>query len=218
MEGMGKRSISSLLTVLFNAGWYVVVGVLALMLLLAAVSPFIDLRGATLDIPVSFSVNAGTLQGRASSPGLENVQVQSAHGSIRIPNPARALLAASAIIVVVMLGVVLYVLGQLHAVFLTLRVGRPFVPINAVRLRRIAYALIVGEVARSAVVLVANRYAMTHFSADGLRFEAPFDLSVLAIVQGLIILVIAEVFRAGTRLDEGLPSRRSNSPASPSSL
>lgn len=202
MEGMGKRSISSLLTILFRAGWYVVAGVLALLLCLAVVSPFIDLRGATVDIPVSFSVNAGILQVRASSTGLENAPIQNAHGSLRIPNPAGASLAAPAIIAVAMLGVVLYVLGQLHAVFLTLRAGKPFVPINAVRIRRIGYALIAGEVARSAAVFVANRYAMTHFSADGLRFEAPFDLSVLAIVQGLIILVIAEVFRTGTRLDE----------------
>ena len=202
MEGMGKRSISSLLTVLFHAAWYVVAGVLALMLCFAVFSPFIDFRGATVDIPVAFSVNAGTFQVRASSPGLENAPIQNAHGLLRIPNPAGASLAAPAIIVVVMLGVVLYVLGQLHAVFLTLRAGKPFVPINAVRIRRIAYALIAGEAARSAVVLVANRYAMTHFAADGLRFEAPFDISVLTIVQGLIILVIAEVFRTGTRLDE----------------
>ena len=43
---------------------------------------------------------------------------------------------------------------------------------------------------------------MTHFSADGLRFDAWPDLNVFAILHGLIILVIAEVFRAGTRLDE----------------
>ena len=43
---------------------------------------------------------------------------------------------------------------------------------------------------------------MTHFSADGLRFDVRPDFNVFAIITGLIILVIAEVFRAGTRLDE----------------
>ena len=43
---------------------------------------------------------------------------------------------------------------------------------------------------------------MTHFSADGLRFYASPDINVLAIISGLIILVIAEVFSAGTRLDD----------------
>jgi hypothetical protein len=43
---------------------------------------------------------------------------------------------------------------------------------------------------------------MTHFSAEGLGFVARPDLNVLTIINGLIILVIAEVFRSGTRLDE----------------
>ena len=43
---------------------------------------------------------------------------------------------------------------------------------------------------------------MTHFAADGLQFMARPDLSVFAIVHGLIILALAEVFRAETRLDE----------------
>jgi hypothetical protein len=43
---------------------------------------------------------------------------------------------------------------------------------------------------------------MTHFQANGLRFSAHSEFNVFAIINGLIILVIAEVFRAGTRLDE----------------
>ena len=38
--------------------------------------------------------------------------------------------------------------------------------------------------------------------AEGLRFDARPDFSIMAVFYGLIILVIAEVFRAGTRLDE----------------
>jgi hypothetical protein len=51
------------------------------------------------------------------------------------------------------------------------------------------------------MVFFENYYAMTHFSADGLRFDVRPDVNVFAIICGLIILVIAEVFRAGTRLD-----------------
>ena len=44
--------------------------------------------------------------------------------------------------------------------------------------------------------------AAAHFTSPGLRFEASPDVSPLAIVSGLILLAVAEVFRAGTRLDE----------------
>jgi hypothetical protein len=43
---------------------------------------------------------------------------------------------------------------------------------------------------------------MTHFSAAGLHFDARPDVNLFAIVHGLIILAIAEVFRTGTRLQE----------------
>ena len=101
-----------------------------------------------------------------------------------------------------MLALVLFVLGQLRAVFRTLRDGRPFVPANAIRIRWIAFAVIAGEIGRAMVVYSSNFHAMTHFSANGLRFDARPDLNVFTIVHGLIILAIAEVFRTGTRLDE----------------
>jgi hypothetical protein len=78
----------------------------------------------------------------------------------------------------------------------------PRVPANATRIRWIAVAVIVGELGRSGLVFFENYYAKTHFSAAGLRFEARPDFNVLAIVLGLVILVIAEVFRTGTRLEE----------------
>ena len=59
-----------------------------------------------------------------------------------------------------------------------------------------------GEVVRAAVVYFENRYAMTHFTAPGLEFLARPDLNGFALVHGLIILALAEVFRAGARLDD----------------
>jgi len=103
---------------------------------------------------------------------------------------------------VVMFEVALFVVGQLRAVFRTLRDGRPFVPANAVRIRWIAFAVIAGEVGRAVVMYSSNYYVMTHFSANGLRFDARPDVNFFTFIHGLIILAIAEVFRAGTRLDE----------------
>jgi hypothetical protein len=95
-----------------------------------------------------------------------------------------------------------WVLGLLRAVVRTLRDGQPFVRANATRIRWIGVAVIVGEFVRCGIVFFENYYPMAHFSADGLRFEAWPDLNILAIIHGVIIVVIAEVFRAGTRLDE----------------
>lgn len=80
-----------------------------------------------------------------------------------------------------MFGLALWVLGQLRAVFRTLRDGRPFVPDNAARIRWIGCGVILGELARTAVVFFENSYAATYFSAVGLQFDARPDLNLFAI-------------------------------------
>ena len=66
---------------------------------------------------------------------------------------------------------ILWVLSQLRAVFRTLRDGQPFVPANATRVRRIAWAVILGEVARSVLSFAASSTLMHTITAEGLRFE-----------------------------------------------
>ena len=215
MRAMGRGSVSSFLTVLLNVGWYAVAIVLALTMCLVVVgsnvavqfgpdgSPNVDVGpDVKMAIPVSFSVDARTHRVTAPSLGIEDAQIQHVRGSLRFPLRKGAFFAANAVLLICLLALVLWVLCLLRAVFRTLRDGQPFVPANATRIRRIAWAVILGELARSAVVFFENSYAMTHFSAAGLQFDARPDVNVVAIINGLIILVIAEVFRAGTRLDE----------------
>jgi hypothetical protein len=207
---MGKTSISSFLVILLNVAWYIVALAMALTIGLAGISAFHDIgdrrsggRGAQIDIPVSFSVNATVLPVSAPSLGIEYAQIENVRGSLKFsPPPGGSFVVPALVGLAIMLAPVLFVVGQLRAVFRTLRDGRPFVPANAARIRWIAFAVIAGEIARTAVVYSANSHAMKHFSANGLRFDARPDLNLLTIVYGLIILAIAEVFRTGTRLDE----------------
>jgi hypothetical protein len=212
MKALGKGSIASFLTVLLNVAWGVVALGLALTALLLVLSPFVKgpmevdgsllVVGSKMTIPVSFSVDARTHHVTAPSLGIEDAQIQDARGSLRFPTRRGAFFVANVILLIFLFALVLWVISQLRAVFRTLRDGHPFVPANAMRIRWIACGVIVGELARSVIVFFENYYAMTRFSADGLRFEVRPDVNVFAIICGLIILVIAEVFRAGTRLDE----------------
>ena len=91
---------------------------------------------------------------------------------------------------------------KLQSVFRTLRDGRPFDAANAARIRWIGFAVIAGELVQSLVRFGGNVYANAHFAADAVRFDAWPSIDVYAIIHGLVIVVIAEVFRAGARLDE----------------
>ena len=203
MKAMGRRSVSSLLAALVSVAWYLVAISLAGMLVLAMIPLFTDLSNTTMDLPVSFSVDTSAL--RVTAPGgVTKADITNARGSgnLKFPPPNAAVLMTTAVLAAVSLGIALWVLTQLRAVFRSLRDGHPFVAANATRIRWIGYAVIAGEVVRSLVTFGVNSYARSHFAADGLRFDAWPTVNVYAIIYGLIILVIAEVFRAGTRLDE----------------
>lgn len=200
---MRKASISSLLVVLLNVAWWIVALAMVLTIGLAGLSAFHEMGDGEIDIPVSFSVDPRALPVSSPSLGIERAQVENARGSLKFtPPPGASFIAPVLFGLALMLAAVLFVVGQLRAVFRTLRDGRPFVPANAARIRWIAFAVIAGEIARAAIVYSANSHAMTYFSANGLRFDARPDLNFFTFVHGLIILAIAEVFRTGTSLDE----------------
>lgn len=214
MKAMGRRSVAAGLATLLNVAWYGVAGILALTLVLIAVGAnvalHVDAEGPSVDagpraamsIPVSLTLDPAANHVAAPSLGVDNAELQALHGALRFQPRRGPLFAAMFVIVIGSLLLLLWVLDQLRGLFRTLRDGRPFAPANATRVRRIAWAIIVGELARSAIVFFENYYAMTHFSAAGLTFEARPHLNGFALINGVIILVIAEVFREGTRLDE----------------
>jgi hypothetical protein len=202
MRLTGRASIASFLTVLLKVASYGLAVVIVITSALTVISLFVHIRGAEIDLPVSFHVDGSALQVRAPSLGID-AQIHDARGSLKFRPPRGAFVVPAVLLgVTVMLGIVLWGLGQLQAVLRTLRDGQPFVAANAARIRSIALIVIFGELARTALLFAANVYAITHFSASGLRFDAQPDLNIFAIIHGLIILVIAEVFRTGTRLDE----------------
>ena len=91
-------------------------------------------------------------------------------------------------------------LQNLRAVLRSVADNRPFERANAKRIRAIAFAVLGGEAARSMIVFFESYYAKTYFTAPGLSFEAWPEINGASVLGGLIILVIAEVFRTGTRL------------------
>lgn len=218
MKTIGRGSVSSALLVFLNLASILLTVVLVITSALVVFgattgmqmvavqigsdgAPNVD-TGLHMSIPVSFNVDAQTTRIAAPGLGISAAELRNAQGELRFAPQRGAFFVANLALVIGFIGGGLWLLAQLRAVFRALRDGQPFAPQNAVRVRRIAWAVIAAEITRSAVVYFENAYAMTHFVADGLRFDAFPRLNLFAIVNGLIILVISEVFRAGTRLDE----------------
>jgi len=219
MNATRPRSPVSFLIILLNVVRVAVAIVLVVAAAIIVLALFADIRGLelivvppsfgvspeshnnwTLTIPVSVAFDGGRIA--APSIGIERADLQDLRGSLRFPLQRGLVFITNGLLLILAMGVGLWLTTQLQRVLRTVRDGKPFAPSNATRVRRIAWVLIAGEFVRAAIVYLENSYAATHFTAEGLRFTARPDLSLAAVIEGLIILVIAEVFRAGTRLDE----------------
>jgi hypothetical protein len=208
-----RRGIASALAALFTVLWWwvlissVVVGVLVLTLGLnvgiqigANGEPnFVAGRGAQMVLPVAFELGAGAGAVRAMDRRNSGA-IEHASGLLRLATPDRPFVAVAAAAAVMAL--VLWILGELAALCRSVRDGQPFTPRNATRIRRLALALVLAELSRAAIVFTAHAYVAAHFTSDQVRFTASPHIDPFALVSALILLVLAEVFRTGTALDE----------------
>jgi DUF2975 family protein len=211
MAVIPAKSAASVVLVVLNALWGLVALAIALTFVLIFLAPVIEGPaevsagwlgvGTRMTIPVAVSVDSAD-RVQAPALGIDGAQLRDVRGSLQFASRLGPFFVANVVLILTLFGLALWLLGNLRAVFRTVRAGRPFVRANAARLRWIAAILIAGEVVRAAIVYFDSYYAMTHFAATGLRFDVLHDFDVSAIFAALIILALAEVFNVGTALDE----------------
>jgi hypothetical protein len=91
------------------------------------------------------------------------------------------------------------VLTRLLAIVDTVRVGDPFVVENALRLQRIAWAVLALELLHLVVVAVARSV-----STPEVPIDISWNLSVTRWLAVLLLFVLARVFETGTRMRDEL--------------
>jgi DUF2975 family protein len=204
MKAMGQGSLSSVLAVVVNIGWGLALILTVVGMLLLALSPFVDPPNIEVDLkaPVAFTLDPESHRVTAGGAGVEFARIEDAQGSLHLSPRDSGVVAGGAIAMIAFGALGAWILGNLRGVFGTLRAGRPFVPANATRIRRIGWGLLSLEVARIAYVYLLSYGVVTRFAAEGLRFHTRIEFDVVAIITTLIVFVIAEVFREGARLDE----------------
>jgi len=202
MKALGERSIASFIRFVLDAAWWLVAVSLVLLTALLALSFCVKLEGdnLTMNLPVALELNA-PLHGSSASMETD-ARIEQLRGNLRFPVRYGAFFSGSTFLVLLLFGSLLWALTQLRHIFRSLSRGLVFIPENARRIRWVGFTVIFGELARAALVYFWSYYTSLHFTANGLRFVASTDFNGITIVGGFAILVIAEVFREGTRLHE----------------
>ena len=129
------------------------------------------------------SLNGGVVKLPGMATYVENVQ------------PGRLLVAMVGIIVFA--AGIAFVCSQLRHILRTLAEGDPFVPENGPRLTRIAVAIALIELIRNAAV-----FGLAQVVDLGDGFTPRLSLNLAAWGAVLTLIVLAEVFKEGSRLRE----------------
>lgn len=89
-------------------------------------------------------------------------------------------------------GIMLFVVNRLLEILRTLRLGSPFVRENAERFRQVGFALLLGEGAKIAFMILAEIF-------DG---DLELKLEPMNLIAVMAVFVLAEVFRQGAKMKE----------------
>jgi len=203
---------ASHLKVILDITWYLGAATVALFAALLFLSLVVDMTSLS-----AFSLKvgmAGVDVGKPSEIPGQNVamvlpvalrsggaRMEHVRADLLLPVSSGRFFSISLAIMLAQTALGLWVLTQLRDIFRAVSKGQPFANANAVRIRRVGFGVILGELAHGGAVFFWS-YASTDFLTDRGRFTPMVDFSVATIVCGLIILVIAEVFREGSRLRE----------------
>lgn len=192
MRYMGKKSLSRVLQIALAAVWYGAIGAIAVAVVLVVRAAF---WGGTLPPPNSIQISGSGLSVLFRGPGLHVI---------------------SRTWTLIMLGTVflpwtltlLYVVGQLRQVMASLVAERPFLAENAGRIRRIGIAVLVLALVRWVANFVMGAFVATQLHmlqaaqmpGTEARVNASPDMTL--IFFGILILILAEVFRRGAELQD----------------
>lgn len=89
-------------------------------------------------------------------------------------------------------GIMLFVVNRLLEILRTLRLGSPFVRENSDRFRQVGFALLLGEGAKIAFMILAEIF-------DG---DVDLEIQPMNFIAVMAVFVLAEVFRQGAKMKE----------------
>lgn len=184
MELIGKRSVSSFLRIALTVIWSlgIVIGVMMVMFIMyLIIKPSYGMQ-----LP-DFSLDTDFIQVKFSTAVIKN---------------PRELFLVFMPFCMIMLSFGMTIVYQLRKIFATLVTGNPFLLENAKRIRNIGLIIFGGVILEFIVGLVLGIMIMENVIIEGVIFSAKGKLDAAGIFIGLVMLVLAEIFRQGALLKE----------------
>lgn len=185
MKYLGQRSVSSFIKVTLTFLWWLGIAGMAAFAL------------GTL-----FFIFNGPPKGVAHPPFMLNTDFVRIHFHDAVVKDPQALFRIFMPFGAVMMSLGLAIIYQLKKIFATLAAGSPFILENAKRIQQIAVLIFSGAIFQLFAAQLMGRVFVGSVFVEGVTFIVDAKPNLGALFLGLVILVLAEVFRQGAQLKE----------------
>lgn len=196
----GPRDWTRVLTLAVVVVWWLSIAavVIAAALLIAVAAHAV--RGGALGLDFYFQLPSSAYHVSSSRLGGSAGQIAVSSGQLSFADPRASFVLVGSIVLAMAAAWWLFILHQLRRLLFSLHEGQTFAHQNALRLRRIGFAVIGFELLHSVAVWGGGLYLRHILVARGVGLRAHFGVNVSMILVGLVILVLAAAFRVGSEL------------------
>ena len=197
---MSNKKLISFLGGLVNVLWYISLPLFSAIFLFLLYK-FIFVGNVDWDIAVNIPPNDFDFSITPNKPSYRFIAIANIEGKLLFNVELTPLLIFVALTIVLStFYLILAILYNLRKIFRSLRAGETFAQANFDRLRKIGMFVILFALVEFGKSLF-NRYLLQqHFMNYGKDYNAKLSFGIDLILTGLVILVLAEIFRRGYQL------------------
>jgi len=164
----------------------------------------------TLSVPVRFELDPASHPFSTAHPDIQAVSIKQAQGALEVIGGASPIGVTWAALgfALITLATGLFILGSLRAVFRTLKDQDPFVARNSARIRMLGLALLLSQLASAVFAAWLAARVTREISVAGVRFDNLPSFNGWVLFSGVILIMLAEVFRLGAQMKGDLETAR----------
>ena len=199
MKTLGTKSLSTVLSRVIQVVWWIELVAAVCITAAIIITPFFK-EEVSFNTPVTFS-NVNVKNVTAAAPDIQTGQLTVTDG--RFYFPVQTNFTNTLIMTIIVIGAfsfLILITYQLKQIFSSFEKNEPFMEINIKRIRKIGIILIAYTVAQLLYNIAVNQYLVSHFNWDNTQLT--YSINLIALFTGVTMIVIAEIFKLGTFLEE----------------
>jgi hypothetical protein len=213
MKYMGKSSISKAMEVILTVLWIGVIGTAVIIILAGLIGIFdpgiLPLKEQPRDFHIQLIPEGSPIKVETATPRVKEADMTLiAVFDYKIGKIGFVFIFLGGVMVIFFLMIIL--LDNLRKFFRSLAQGSPFIPINALRLKRVGWLIIIVDLT---IFIFYNFWGYILYKSievEGFITSIRWESIVASIIGshmpqiflGFVVLVIAQVFKEGTEIKE----------------